>query len=100
LDSRGEVNMAANLAELFKEKAYGHPELWECSLQEFIDKVSPVVQEHWNKHNLKKKVVLLAASFLRIKFERKELKGTIEYEVCSAIECAAIYFVNVLGEEV
>jgi hypothetical protein len=88
------------MAPAFKERAYGHPEIWECTLDEMINKCSPVLQAQWNKHKLKKEVVKLAASFLRIKFERKQLKGEIGYEVCQAIDESLIYHVNCLGVEV
>lgn len=90
----------SDAAERFKEKAYGHPEIWECALDEFINKVAPVLQDHQKRNKLKPKVVSLAADFLRLKFDAKELKGTVEYEVCNAIDMALIYYVNVLGEEV
>lgn len=86
--------------ETLKEKAYGHPELWECTLDEFIAKASVVLMEHRDKNKLKPKVVSLAAQFLRIEFEAKTLKGTVEYEVSRAIDGALIYFVNVAGEEI
>lgn len=87
-------------SEHFKTKAYGHPELWECTLEEFIEKVSPVLQAQQIKHNLKNKVAKTAAGFLRLKFDNKELKGKVEYEVAKAIDEALIYYVNVLGEDV
>lgn len=89
-----------DLAEAFKKKAYGHAELWECSLEEFIEKVAPVLAEHQRRNKLQAKVIDTTAGFLRIKFEWKELKGTVEYEVASAIEIALIYYVNYLGETI
>ena len=91
---------ASGLAERFKAKAYEHLELWECSLEEFIEKVIPVMQDHQKRNKLKPKVVRTAAVFLRMRFDSKELKGTIEYEVSKAIEESLIYYVNCLGEEV
>lgn len=87
-------------AEQFKKKAYGHADIWECSLDEFIDKVIPVWQEHQKKNKLSRKVMELSAQFLRIKFDNKELKGTIEYEVAKAIEESMMYYVNIIGEDI
>lgn len=84
----------------FKERSEGHPELWQCSLDEFIEKVLPTLKAKQSKHKLKNKVVKMAAQFLRLKFDLKELAGTIEYEVNKAIDESLIYFVNVLGEDV
>lgn len=86
--------------ERLKEKAYGHPAIWECTLEEFIEKVAHVLQEHQNKNNFKRKVFETAAGFLRLKFDNKELKGEIEYEVAKAIENSLMYYANVLGEDV
>ena len=90
----------SGLSERLKEKAYGHPELWECSVEEFIEKVIPVMQAHQKRNKLQPKVIKTAAGFLRIRFDANELKGTIEYEVSTAIEQSLIYYVNCLGEEV
>lgn len=87
-------------AEQFKEKVYGHADIWECSLDKFINKVIPVWQEHQVMNKLSKKVMELSAQFLRIKFDNKELKGTIEYEIAKAIEESMIYYINVLGEDI
>lgn len=87
------------MAKAYQEKAYGHPEIWECTLEEFIKKVSPELQDQWTRNNLKHKVVKLAADFLRLKFDGKELKGTIKHEVAKSIEESLIYFVNVLDED-
>ena len=84
----------------FKERSEGHHGIWKCSLEEFIEKVLPILKEKQSKHRLKNKVVKVAAQFLRIKFDEKELAGTIEYEVNKAIDESLIYFVNVLGEDV
>jgi hypothetical protein len=88
------------MSEQLRQKAFGHPEIWDCTLDEFIAKVFPVLQEHRTRNLLKPKVVNTAAQFLRIKFDRKELKGEIEYEVSIAIQESLIYYVNCLGEEV
>lgn len=84
----------------FKERSEGHADIWECSLQEFINKASPVLDEHWHKNKLDIKVVKLAAQLLRMEYDSKELKGTIDYEVTSAIDNALVYLVNVCGEDV
>jgi len=89
-----------NPNELFKEKAFGHAELWDCTLDEFIEKVVPIIQKHQYKNKLKPKVIKTAIDFLHIRFNEKELKGTIEYEVSKAIEESLIYYVNCLGEDV
>jgi hypothetical protein len=90
----------SSLAESLREKAYGHPELWVCTLEEFIEKVFPVLREHQIKNKLKRKVVILAAQFLRLHFDAKEMRGTIEYEVSKAIDESLIYYVNVAHEQV
>ena len=82
------------------ERRQGHPDLWECTLQEFIDKTIPEMQAQQQKHSIGMKVVKTACAFLRLKFDRKELKGTIEYEVAKAIEESLIYYTNCVGEEV
>lgn len=84
----------------FYERRNGYADIWECNLDEFIDKVIPAWQEHQKKNKLSKKVMELSAQFLRIKFDNKELKGTIEYEVAKAIEESMMYYVNVLGEDI
>ena len=58
----------------------------------------PVLQAHQVKNKLQKKVVVTASQFLRIKFDKKELQGTIDYEVSSAIYMALVYYANCLGE--
>lgn len=84
----------------FYERRNGHADIWECTLEEFIDKVILVWQEHQIKNKLSRKVMELSAQFLRIKFDNKELKGTIEYEVAKAIEESMMYYVNCLGEDI
>lgn len=92
--------MNIEMAKAFRERREGHADIWECTLEEFIDKVIPIWKEHQIKNKLSRKVMELSAQFLRIKFDRKELKGTIEYEVSKAIEESMIYFVNGLGEDI
>lgn len=92
--------MDKKLLEELKEKTSGHAEIWECSFEEFTKKVIPVLRSEQLKNKLSQKVVLMAASFLRIKFDRKELKGTINNEVSLAIDNALMYYVNIKGEEV
>lgn len=84
----------------FKEKSQGHSDIWQCTLEEFVTKVSPAILQRAKKHNLKPKVVMMATSFIRNKFELGDLAGTIEYEVSKVIEEALMYYVNVLGEDV
>jgi hypothetical protein len=74
--------------------------MWECTLEEFIEKVVPVLQEHIQKNKLHIKVVKLAISFLRIHFEEKTLPDTVEKAVSKSIEEALIYYVNIMGEDV
>lgn len=81
----------------YKERREGHEDIWNCTLDECFTKISPIAQEHCAKDNIDNKTIGLAANFLRIKFERKELKGTIEYEVSKAFEEALIYYTNVEG---
>jgi hypothetical protein len=92
--------MSLTSSQILRDKAYGHPELWECTLDEFIEKVLTVLLDHQKRNKLKRKVVETAVAFLRISFDKKELKGTIEYEVANAIQSAMIYYANCLGEEV
>ena len=92
--------MNDEMIKAFKDRRQGHADIYECSLDEFIDKVIPVWQEHQKKNKLSSKVMELSARFLRIKFDNKELKGTIEYEVAKAIEESMMYYVNCLGEDI
>lgn len=89
--------MSTNV-EVLRERAYGHTEIWKCTLEEFGNKMAPVLLEHIEKNKLERKVYETAVSFLRIKFDRGELKGTVEYEVSTAIEESMIYYTNCLGE--
>jgi len=84
----------------YKEISQGHADLWECTKDEFIKQVCDILKEQAKRNRLKPKVVTMAAQFLLIKFEKKELKGTAQHEVTKAVEESLIYFVNVLGEEV
>ena len=92
--------MSKGLADAYRERSQGHADLWECTVEQFINQVLPVVQEHQKRNHLSHKVVTTVCQFLRIKFDRKELKGTPEHEVATAIEESLIYYVNVKGEEV
>ena len=93
--------MNQDIASKLRDNAYGHADIWECTLDEFIAKVLPVVQEHYKKHSdLTPKVIKLAMQFLRLHFDAKELKGTIEHEVSRAIDESLIYYVNCTGEGV
>jgi len=83
-----------------KEKAYGHPEIWKCTLYELIEKVIPEIQKQQIKNKVPKRIITTAIGFLRVGFDQQKLKGTIEYEVANAIQGALIYHVNILGEEV
>lgn len=89
-----------SMSEYFRKRSLGHPEIWECTLQEMIAKVQPVFLEIQKTHNLPHKVVKFACGYMRYKFDNKELKGTIAYEVDSAIDYSLVYFTNVLGEDV
>lgn len=92
--------MSDELIEALRNRSSGHEDIWECGLGEFIDKVSPVLSVCIVKDKLSPKVVELSAGFLRLKFDNKELKGTIDYEVKQAVQEALIYFVNVAGEDI
>jgi len=92
--------MSAEMTAKLIERRQGHADLWDCTVDEFIQKVIPEVQSQQLKHTIGMKVVKTACSFLRIKFDRKELKGTVEYEVANAIQESLIYYANCLGEEV
>lgn len=89
-----------DLTAKLKERAYGHSSIWECSLEQLIEKVVPVLQDHQRRNLIPDRVLKTAAHFLRIKFDRKELAGEINYEVTCAIQEALIYYVNCLGEDV
>ena len=92
--------MDEKLTDKLRDKAFGHIEIWECTLEEFIEKVAPVLKSHQQKNNLSSNIIKTAAQFLRLNFDEKSLKGTIEYEVSKAIECSLMYYANVLGEEI
>jgi hypothetical protein len=77
----------------------GHPEIWACSIEDFIAKVLPVLNGHKVRNNLSTKTIKTAAQFLRLRFDKGDLTGTIDYEVAHSIEMALVYYVNVLGEE-
>lgn len=85
--------------EQFKERRLGHTDIWECTLEEFIKKVLLECNKQQKENNITYKIMELSAQFLRIKFDNKELKGTIEYEVAKAIEESMMYYVNVCGED-
>ena len=89
-----------SLAEQFREKSQGHADIWECDEYTFVGKCATALQDHQKRNTLSPKVVKMAAQFLRIKFDKKELKGTVDYEVSTAIEEALIYYVNCKGEDV
>lgn len=88
-----------NVMKTIVERRTGHADIWECTLKEFIDKALLEVLKQQKENDLTHKIVKLATSFLRIKFEQKELKGTIEYEVAKVIEESMIYYTNVLDED-
>jgi len=88
-----------NVMKAIIERRTGYADIWECTLDEFIEKALPEVLKQQKKNDITHKIVKLATSFLKIKFEQKELKGTIEYEVAKAIEESMIYYTNVLGED-
>jgi hypothetical protein len=81
------------------DRRQGHTDIWECSFEEFKEKVLPEYLRQQKDNNITHKILKLATSFLKIKFDNKELKGTIEYEVAKSIEESMIYYTNVLGED-
>jgi hypothetical protein len=81
------------------DRRQGHADIWECNLEEFKEKVLPEYLKQQKDNDITNKILKLAISFLRIKFEAKELKGTIEYEVAKSIEESMMYYTNVLGED-
>jgi len=88
-----------NVMKAIIDRRQGHEDIWECSLEEFVKKVLPECNKQQKENNITYKIMKLCASFLRMKFNEKELKGTIEYEVAKAIEESMIYYTNVLGED-
>lgn len=88
-----------NIMKLIIDRRTGHTDIWECTLKEFIQKSFPEFRRQQKENDITDKILKLGCSFLRIKFEQKELKGTIEYEVAKAIEESMIYYTNVLGED-
>lgn len=72
----------------------------EMYLKQIIDKTTPVLMSHWRRNDLHRKVIEMAIKFLRIGFNKGELKETVEHEVAKAIDKALVYYVNILGEEV
>lgn len=85
--------------EQIKKRRLGHSDIWECTLEEFINKVIPECNKQQKENKITNRIMKLGCSFLKLKFDDKELKGTIEYEVAKAIEEAMIYYTNVLGED-
>lgn len=85
--------------EQIKKRRLGHEDIWECSLDEFKEKSLPEYLNQQKNNDITYKILKLATSFLRIKFEAKELKGTVEYEVAKSIEESMTYYTNVLGED-
>ena len=83
----------------FRKRSEGYPEIWECSLEEFANKVIPEVLKQSKINHLHTKVIKLGCSFLRTRYDHKELKGTIEYEVSRALDEALVYYVNGKGED-
>lgn len=81
------------------DRRQGHADIWECSLEEFKEKALPEYLKQQKNNDITHKILKLATSFLRIKFEAKELKGTIEYEVAKSIEESMMYYTNVLNED-
>jgi hypothetical protein len=60
------------------DRRQGHADIWECSFEEFKEKALPEYLKQQKDNNIMNKILKLATSFLRIKFEDKELKGTIK----------------------
>jgi hypothetical protein len=89
-----------NKSEAFRERSEGHEDLWQGTPEEFMDLVTPVIRAEQLVHSIPKKVVILACKFLRLGYDQHELKGTVAYEVSTAIDQALVYFTNVLGEDV
>lgn len=92
--------MDIKLRQRMIERCTGHKDIWDCSLDEFIEKVIPEYEKQILKNNISKKVYSLAMQFLRLDFDARKLAGTVEYEVANSIEAAGIYFVNVVGESI
>lgn len=88
-----------NVIKAIIDRRQGHVDIWECSLEEFKEKVLPEYLMQQKNNDITHKILKLATSFLRIKFEAKELKGTIEYEVAKSIEESMMYYTNILGED-
>jgi hypothetical protein len=85
--------------EQIKNRRLGHADIWECTFEEFKEKAFPEYLRQQKNNNITNKILKLATSFLKIKFENKELKGTIEYEVAKSIEESMMYYTNVLDED-
>lgn len=73
--------------------------VWECSFEDFLDKVSIELREQQIENNIRRGIISTAAGFLTFKFENKEMKYSVESEVRKAIGEASIYHVNYLGED-
>ena len=84
-----------NAVELIKEQRQGHEEMWKCSLEKFVDLVLQSLLDAQRNDNISSKEIKTAIGFLRMKFDKGMLAGTIEYEVSTAIEEAMIYHANV-----
>lgn len=55
------------------------------TIEEFIIKLVPLIKKQSKENKLKPEVVKLAVDLLILKFNSKELKGSLEYEVNTAI---------------
>lgn len=75
----------------------GHEDIWECSFEEFVAKVTPELNKRHSEAKLTKEELSAAISILKSMYFNKELKGTISNEVSKAIDYAMVYVTNVLG---
>lgn len=55
------------------------------TIEEFVIKLVPLIKKQSKENKLKPEVVKLAVDLLILKFNSKELKGSLEYEVNTAI---------------
>jgi len=84
----------------YKERSEGHREIWQGTLMDAIQLLTPEIQRQQAKHKVPTKVVKTAIGFLRLKYDDHKLAGTVQHEVALAIDEALVYHVNVLGEDV
>lgn len=92
--------MSVQKSKEFKERSEGHEEIWKCSLDEFSKKIASVLFPKISEGKVPARVHGTIIQMIREKFDKKLLKGTVEYEVNTVIDEALVYHANILGEDI